>query len=197
MAETLEVRVASSTTPLCRRKLHRRGRCSTASPFPPSPRSPVLPLVGADGLPSPHRGRSAELTGDTPEASPSSKPPPLGAVGHGVPIPAAGRPLGAPPWPSLASPGRSSIVPVRGAEEKMIDTPAYVLLFFFRFMRTVFQPSRPAVDLGPPAAGLAQRRHARVRRARGPAAARAVFFPRSGFSFSCWADFRIPVTFEP
>ena len=87
-----------------------------------------------------------------------------------------------PPWPSLASPGRSSIVPVRGAEEKMIDTPACVLLFF-RFMRTVSQPSRPASDLGPPAAGLAQRRHARVRCARGPVAARAFFFRRLVFLF--------------
>ena len=30
----------------------------------------------------------AELAGDAQEASPPSKPPPLGAVAHGVPIPA-------------------------------------------------------------------------------------------------------------
>ena len=93
------------------------------------------------------------------------------------------------PASSMASPGRSSLVPVRGAEEKMIDTLS--AFFFCRFVRTVFQPSSSQQPFVPPAA----RPNARsAQRSSGPFAARAVFFP---VLFSCWTDFRTPTTSEP
>ena len=188
MAETLEARVASSTTPLHRRKQHLRVRCSTVVPSPPFS-WPLAPSIAAPKLhPSSRRGRRRRRPCRRTPWFPGSLAPPLAAVGYAVPIPAAGHPPCALHGQPRPAPAASSTCTWRRRGTESRD----------RSLSSVpFSPaesfSGPAGQQQPSSPPVAQR--SAVARSIGPL--RPVRFFSRIFFFFRWTNFQTAISFEP